>query len=384
MRSCSDILLICNREQKTKKENNNMRLKKAYARPNKQVVDDEIMIEKNIFETSRPTEFLEKLNEDGLIEKVLIPLFQRYNWHLVKRSKHREGELGKDIVFKEHTDFGTTYYAIQTKAERIDNSNVTKVINQISLALTSTVTDINKDEYISFVFVITSKNITNDAEKVLKDAFKANPNVRLFDREKLLEMVTKAMKDKPLVFLKPIDEILNRKSPYGEEFVRFCGPNKEDFDKRNIIKRIEVNQIIQSIDAGNNAILILGPAASGKTVLVYNIAYLVSGYKKVFLINASDITTGNLSCIVSEIENIVLTKPLLIIEDIHKNPISCSILYRYIQSREITVVITSRPGYKVDFPRKESNYIEDLENKPNITLFNLRIPCGLPQGYLMY
>lgn len=333
------------------------------------------MREGNIFQTNRPAEFLEKLGEDELIEKVVIPLFQRYNWHLVKRSKHREGELGKDLVFKAYTDFGPIYYAIQTKAEKINNSNVLTVIKQIGLARSSTVIDISEEAYVSFVFVITSKNITNDAEKVLKDELKKSPYVRFFDKEKLLGMIIKVMNEKPLIFLKPIDEILNRKNSHGEGFIWFRGPIKEDFDKKDIIERTEVHQIIQSINDGNNAILVLGAPASGKTVLAYNIAYYLLKDKKGFLINASDITKGTISSIITEIESIISTKPLLIIEDIHKNPVICNSLYRtlnrYIQNKKMTVIITSRPGYKIDFPRLEYNYILDLENKPYVTLFSI-------------
>ncbi|MCJ7697778.1 MAG: AAA family ATPase, partial [Thermoplasmata archaeon] len=151
---------------------------------------------------------------------------------------------------------------------------------------------------------------------------------------------------------------------------RFLGPSYDDYEKGNIIERNELKWILQSIEKGVRKILVIGPPASGKTVLIRHIAYKLYDRKKIFFFDTNDMTKETLPHILEEIHTFP-EDTLVIIEDIHKNPITCNKLFRAIMDKNLFIILTSKPGYKVDFTQKDQNFIQNLENSPNKTFFSI-------------
>jgi hypothetical protein len=82
--------------------------------------------------------------------------------------------------------------------------------------------------------------------------------------------------DEVFIYLKPYDVTLHGEER-KEEFFRIMGPIEIDFIKGTIFRRDEVDSIIVKI-RDNRIHLIIGPPASGKTVLARNICCELKAY----------------------------------------------------------------------------------------------------------
>jgi hypothetical protein len=118
--------------------------------------------------------FLDSASEDELIEKLLMPLFQRLGFRRVQFSGHSEKllEYGKDLWMKYQLPTGRwLYFCAQIKRGKIDaggasgDKNIATVLNQVNMALTSPIfdPDINRTVLLDHMFIISGGRITKSA-----------------------------------------------------------------------------------------------------------------------------------------------------------------------------------------------------------------------------
>ena len=153
---------------------------------------------KDIFEVSDPRVHIRNLDEDSLIAKVIIPLYQKRNFLLIHRPPHGPGEHGKDIIFKEKDSFPTPiYHAIQVKAVNINVNNVGKIIDQARAAFNVSFIDpyLNTRTKVDFVEVITSGRVTTDAETRFYEEVPDRRHITIINGEQLLDLIEQTKSD---------------------------------------------------------------------------------------------------------------------------------------------------------------------------------------------
>ena len=147
----------------------------------------------DIFEVSDIRGYIKDSDEDTLIENVIIPLYQKRNFHLVGKPSHGPGEHGKDIIFSEHnkTSFRPHFYAIQAKSVKITTSNVSKIIDQAKAAFEVPFINphSNNETEVDYVQVITSGNVTNDARTQFSKMVSHKRYITLLDGEQLIDLI---------------------------------------------------------------------------------------------------------------------------------------------------------------------------------------------------
>ncbi len=133
---------------------------------------------------------ISSMSEDELILNVIIPYYSHQGYKLIKKPNHGPGEHGKDIIFKKQDDIETIYIAIQAKAIAIKSKNIGTIIDQARSAyeipFINPIT--NQDERVSKVYLITSKNVSNDAQTAFSHKIPDKRYFEIIDGERLLNL----------------------------------------------------------------------------------------------------------------------------------------------------------------------------------------------------
>jgi len=121
---------------------------------------------------------MDKMSEDQLIEELLQPVFAQLGFTRMSISGHKDKalEYGNDFWMK--YQLPTThflYFAAQVKKAKLDsagrtrNTNISEVLNQISMVLKHPIWDpeTNKRVLIDHVFIISAGEITKQAKEWL-------------------------------------------------------------------------------------------------------------------------------------------------------------------------------------------------------------------------
>lgn len=155
----------------------------------------------DIFKVSDIRGYIKDLNEDTLIENIIIPLYQKRGYLLIKRPSHGPGEHGKDIIFRIESFHRPIYHAIQAKAEKINVNNVGKVIDQAKAAFNVSFKDLysNFETKVDFVEVITSGKVTDDAEKRFYDEINNRRHITIIGGEQLIDLIEKTKEELPKI-----------------------------------------------------------------------------------------------------------------------------------------------------------------------------------------
>lgn len=133
---------------------------------------------------------LQKLNEQDLREKIVVPLMRAYGAHEV-RSWHGSTEKGKDVLYKKGNDFDEPVFkAILLKAKKIDKSVLDgEVKSQIEDACHRPF--INPDHpadetRIRGLTIMTNQDITTDARESIHElTAKTFPSIEIVDGDRL-------------------------------------------------------------------------------------------------------------------------------------------------------------------------------------------------------
>ncbi|VVB93175.1 Uncharacterised protein [uncultured archaeon] len=153
---------------------------------------------KDIFEVSDIRGYIKDLDEDTLIENVIIPLYEKRKFLLIRKPSHGPGEHGKDVIFKKTDSFPRPiYHAIQAKAVKIDANNIGKIIDQAKAAFNVSFIDsyLKVETKTDFVEVITSGKVTSDAEKRFHDELPDRRHIILVDGDQLIDLIVQAKSD---------------------------------------------------------------------------------------------------------------------------------------------------------------------------------------------
>jgi len=144
--------------------------------------------------------WLDGASEDDVIEKVLVPLFQRLGFRRVSPAGHKDRQLeyGKDVWMKFQLPTGHwLYFCMQVKIEKIDSSassgsrNVSTLLNQARMAIDSPIFDpeANRKFLLDHIFIISTKEITKAARAwLVGELDKSQRRHMIFmDREEFLD-----------------------------------------------------------------------------------------------------------------------------------------------------------------------------------------------------
>ena len=128
-------------------------------------------------------------NEDLLIDKILLPLFNKMGFeNTVRIPYHGPNEMGVDIgPLYDFDRFGKKiFYGAQAKSVKIHNNSTVKrgniglICGQIENGLQSKFTCDNNEVSLNKVFLITSKTVTEDAKNFAYKKFK--DRIEIFDQ----------------------------------------------------------------------------------------------------------------------------------------------------------------------------------------------------------
>ncbi len=164
--------------------------------------------------------------------------------------------------------------------------------------------------------------------------------------DSIIEKLEKLEKEERLNYLFKIESELKKGKVKEGKFFRNEGPLWIDFEEGYVIKRDEVNKIKDTFKSGSQYIMLVGGAASGKSVIARNIGFELAEESDVFYINSKIFETHKVDTI---FESILKLKgnTLVIIEDVHLYPEHCSDLIKQLSDKEtdIKILFTARPTY---------------------------------------
>jgi HEAT repeat protein len=141
-------------------------------------------------------EILQKLNEQNLTKKFLIPLFESMGYKNVT-YQHGRLEFGKDLVCSEDDRFGRRIFTgIQVKATRLKTSTIDGIHRQIREAFGEPFTDLSdgKKQNLDRVIILTSCEFLDDAKKSLWASLRdsnLDKVVTDIDGEKIVDLLDK-------------------------------------------------------------------------------------------------------------------------------------------------------------------------------------------------
>lgn len=156
-----------------------------------------------ILRKSKLTTYLETVSEDGLIEKILLPLFRQLGFHRVTATGHKDKalEYGKDLWMKYTLPTRhTLYFGIQVKKTKIDasgdsrskNVNIAEIHNQALMMLGHEIFDhdTSRRVLVDHAYIISGGEITKQAKNWLGEKLDTSKRSQIIfmDREDLLNL----------------------------------------------------------------------------------------------------------------------------------------------------------------------------------------------------
>jgi hypothetical protein len=169
--------------------------------------------------------FLDTASEDDVIEKVLVPLFQRLGFRRVSATGHKDKllEYGKDLWMKFQLPTGHwLYFCAQVKKDKIDSKNdgrdknVAAVLNQARMAIDHPIFDpeTNRKVLLDHIFIISAGEITKPARAWLVGELDNSQrrHIIFMDRDELLNHSARILID--LKIDEPPAEIVDDDIPF--------------------------------------------------------------------------------------------------------------------------------------------------------------------------
>lgn len=144
------------------------------------------------------------------------------------------------------------------------------------------------------------------------------------------------------------------------KFFRKEGPLWIDFEEGYVVKRDEVEKIIDCFKAGWDQILLVGSAASGKSVIARNVGFELANKYGVFYISTKMFETHKIDAIFNDILKLK-SDSHVIIEDAHLYPDYCDALIKNIVANKtkVKVLFTTRPTYDL---HRDLSYLGKCNN----------------------
>jgi len=178
-----------------------------------------------IAQRKKLADFLDAASEDDVIEKVLVPLFQRLGFRRVSATGHKDKllEYGKDLWMKFQLPTGHwLYFCAQVKKDKIDSNNasgernVSAVLNQARMAIDHPIFDpeTNRKVLLDHIFIISAGEITKPARAWLVGELDNSQrrHIIFMDRDELLNHSARILID--LKIDEPAAEIADDDIPF--------------------------------------------------------------------------------------------------------------------------------------------------------------------------
>jgi len=164
--------------------------------------------QEEIAQRKKLAKFLDEASEDDIIEKVLVPLFQRLGFRRVSATGHKDKllEYGKDLWMKFQVPTGHwLYFCAQVKKDKIDSNNasgaknVANVLAQARMAVDHPVFDpeVNRKFLLDHIFIISAGEITKPAKTWLVGELDTSQrrHIIFMGREELLDQSARILLD---------------------------------------------------------------------------------------------------------------------------------------------------------------------------------------------
>lgn len=164
--------------------------------------------QEEIAQRKKLANFLDTASEDDVIEKVLVPLFQRLGFRRVSATGHKDRllEYGKDLWMKFQLPTGHwLYFCAQVKKDKIDSNNasgeknVSAVLSQARMAIDHPIFDpeANRKFLLDHIFIISAGEITKPAKAWLVGELDSSQrrHIIFMDREELLNHSARILLD---------------------------------------------------------------------------------------------------------------------------------------------------------------------------------------------
>jgi hypothetical protein len=153
-------------------------------------------------------QFLNSASEDEIIERVLVPLFQRLGFRRVSPTGHKDKslEFGKDLWMKYQLPTSHyLYFCAQVKKDKIDSNNasgvknVSSILNQARMAIDHPIFDpeSNRNVLLDHIFIISAGEITKAARAWLVGQLDASQrrHIIFMDRDEFLDQSARILLD---------------------------------------------------------------------------------------------------------------------------------------------------------------------------------------------
>lgn len=166
------------------------------------------------------------------------------------------------------------------------------------------------------------------------------------------------------IHLTSIENVLSRKPRTEEEkkprALRHGGFLWVDFSNRIVVERNETEELSKRL-TNENSVMLIGHQASGKSVILRNLGYklALSGHIVLFA-NADSL---NLDLALEDITNWNMSNVVILIDDVHRNPIGCSDFLEKTRAHNVKIVLSSRPMNMNVFREGESSQLAKLFEK---------------------
>ncbi|MFC1716798.1 hypothetical protein ACFL6S_24230 [Candidatus Poribacteria bacterium] len=160
------------------------------------------MTQEEMLKRKEFSDYLDRASEDALIEKVLLPLFNRLGFIRISVTGHKDKtlEYGKDIWMKyQLPTHHYIYFGVQAKKGKLDaagkskNTNITEILNQINMMVRDPIWDpeTNSEHLLDHVFIVSAGEITKQAKNLLARHLdrEKRSQILFMDREDILNLV---------------------------------------------------------------------------------------------------------------------------------------------------------------------------------------------------
>lgn len=150
------------------------------------------MLTPSPFNRQKIKEYLTAVSEENLVDEIILPLFHKNGYSLLRRVKDGPGEHGKDIIFYRNVPlfFDHEYVTVQAKAEKVTTQNVAKFADQIKRAMTIPFqAKSGVQRYSNYVLFINAREHTNDVEFEFAHLAGYQQNVKILHQGNLIQMI---------------------------------------------------------------------------------------------------------------------------------------------------------------------------------------------------
>jgi len=145
-------------------------------------------------------------------------------------------------------------------------------------------------------------------------------------------------------YLTPFETLMGRREKKGTgedpHSPRLAGFLWRDFERGLVVHREEADRIVKAL-RDEKCCLLTGPQASGKSVILREVAYR-SLLGRDIVLTIEDVERLDIGRTLPEIVTWNLPNVLLIVDDVHKNPGACSQLLRRMRDYHVKVLLSSR------------------------------------------